>query len=78
MLLLLTILVRKYENKVLVFGSWLIALVGVLLLSFIAIEPYIRTLEVLGILPFLVFCSLAVILLFGVVFLIYGLRKRRK
>lgn len=78
MVLLLTKLVRKYENTTLVLGSWLIALVGVLLLSFIAIEPYIRTWEVLGILPFLIFCFLAVILLFGIAFLVYGIRKGRK
>jgi len=78
MLLLLTVLLRKNENKTLVLGSWLIALVGVLLLSFIAIQPYFIAWDIFGMLTFLVLCSLAVILLFGIAFLVSGLRKRRK
>jgi outer membrane protein assembly factor BamB len=78
MLLLLATLLRKNKNKALVFGSWLIALVGVLLLSFIAIQPYFIAWDVFGILTFLVLCALGVILLFGIAFLVSGIRKRRK
>lgn len=78
MLFLLATLLRKNKNKALVLGSWLIALVGVLLLSFIAIQPYFIAWDVFGILTFLVLCTLIVILLFGIAFLIYGIRKRRK
>jgi hypothetical protein len=78
MLLLLTVLLRRNENKTLVLGSWLIALVGVLLISFIAIQPYFIAWDIFGMLTFLVLCSLAVILLFGIALLVYGIRKRRR
>lgn len=78
MLLLLAILLRKNKNRALVFGSWLIGLVGVLLISFIAIQPYFIAWDIFGMLTFLVLCALGMILLFGVTFLVYGLRNRRK
>jgi hypothetical protein len=78
MLFLLPFLLRKNENKTLVLGYWLIALVGVLLLSFIAIQPYFIAWDIFGMLTFLVLCALGVILLFGIIFLVFGLLKRRK
>jgi len=78
MLFLLSFLLRKNENKTLVLGYWLIALVGVLLLSFIAIQPYFIAWDIFGLLTFLVLCALGVILLFGIIFLVFGLRKRGK
>jgi len=80
MLFLLVALLRKNKNRnrAFVFGSWLIALVAVLLLSFIAIQPYFIAWDIFGILTFLVLCSLALILLLGIAFLIYGVRKEKK
>lgn len=78
MLLLLAVLLRKSNNKALVFGFWLIALVGVLYLSFKAIDPYTCAWSLLGFLSIPVFFSLPVILLFGIAFLVYGIRKRKK
>lgn len=78
MFLLLATLLRKNKNKAIVFGSWLIALVGVLLLSFIAIQPYFIAWDMFGILTFLVLCTLGVILLLGIAFLVSGIRKRKK
>jgi outer membrane protein assembly factor BamB len=77
MLLLLAILLKKSNNKSLVFGSWLIALVGVLWLSLKALDPYISS-GVLWLLAGLVLWSLPVILLFGIAFLVSGIRKRKK
>lgn len=80
MLFLLLELLRnnKNRNKALIFGSWIIALVAVLFLSFIAIQPYFIAWDIFGILTFLVLCSLALILLLGIAFLIYGIRKEKK
>ncbi|AKB19882.1 MULTISPECIES: hypothetical protein [unclassified Methanosarcina] len=78
MLLLLAVLLRKSNNKALVFGSWLIALVGVLYLFLKAIDPYTCAWSLLLFLSIPVFYSLPVILLFGIAFLVSGIRMRRK
>jgi outer membrane protein assembly factor BamB len=78
MFLLLAVLLRKNKNRALVFGPWLIAFVVVLLISFLAIQPYFIAWDVFGILTFLILCSMALILIFGFVFLIYGIRKGKK
>ena len=77
MLLLLAILLIKIKSKALVFGSWLIALAGVIFLSLLALDPYIGG-WVLGFVAALVFLSLPVILLIGIAFLVYGIWQRRK
>lgn len=79
MLLVLAISLQKNNNKSLVFGLWLIALAGVLLLSLKTIEPYTYPWSLLGILSILVFfffVPLTVIV--GIAFLISGIRKRKK
>ncbi|WP_255336023.1 PQQ-like beta-propeller repeat protein [Methanosarcina sp. KYL-1] len=78
MLILLAVLLRKSNNKALVSGSWLLALVGVLLLSLRAVDPYFRGGEVFGIPAHLVFGFLLVIFLFGIAFLVSGIRKSGK
>ncbi|MDQ1275945.1 MAG: hypothetical protein QG610_1520 [Euryarchaeota archaeon] len=78
MLILLATILKKSNNRPLAFGSWLIVLAGVLLLSLIIIDPYAYELSLLGFLAFFTFWSLPVILLIGIVFLIYGIRKRKK
>ncbi|MHC1757576.1 MAG: PQQ-binding-like beta-propeller repeat protein [Methanosarcina sp.] len=78
MLLLLAVLLRKSNNKSLVSGSWLIALVGVLCISLKALDPYATGAGVLWLLAGLIFWSLPVILLSGIVFLVSGVRKRRE
>jgi outer membrane protein assembly factor BamB len=77
MLLLLAVLLRKSNNKSLVSGSWLLALAGVLYLSLKALDPYTGA-GVLWLLAGLIFWSLPVILLSGIVFLVSGVRKRRE
>ncbi|WP_048065656.1 hypothetical protein [Methanosarcina acetivorans] len=77
MLILLVILLIKMNNRVLVFGSWLIALTGVILLSIKAIEPYNAGLG-FGFFVALAFLFMFVIFLFGIAFLMYGIRKRRQ
>lgn len=78
MLLLLAVLLRKSNNKSFVFGSWLLALVGVLCLSLKALDPYTTGAGVLWLLVGLTFWSLPVILLSGIAFLVTGVRKRNK
>jgi outer membrane protein assembly factor BamB len=78
MLLLLAVLLRKSNNKSLVSGSWLISLVGVLCISLKALDPYATGAGVLWLLASLIFWSLPVILLSGIVFLVSGVRKRRE
>ncbi|AKB19880.1 MULTISPECIES: PQQ-binding-like beta-propeller repeat protein [unclassified Methanosarcina] len=77
MLILLVILLIKMDNRVLVFGSWLIALTGVIFLSIKAIEPYNAGLG-FGFFVVFVFLFMFVIFLFGIAFLMYGIRKRRQ
>lgn len=48
------------------------------MLSLKVIDPYICAWEVLGILAFLTFWSLPVIFLVGVIFLYYGIWRRKK
>ncbi len=78
MIFLLAVLLRKNKNKALVFGSWLIALVGVLLISFIAIHPYFIAWDALGILTVMVLFVLAVLLFFGIAYVVHGIWKREK
>ncbi|AKB50837.1 hypothetical protein MSBRW_1584 [Methanosarcina barkeri str. Wiesmoor] len=76
MLILLVILLIKVKNRALVFGSWLIALTGVIFLSLKALEPY--TVEfVFGFMSAFVFLFMFVIFLIGIAFLRYGIRKMK-
>jgi len=77
MLILLIILLIKVKNRALAFGSWLIALTGVLFLSLKALEPYTVGF-VFGLMAAFVFLFMFVIFLIGIAFLRYGIRKRRK
>ncbi|WP_440955175.1 PQQ-binding-like beta-propeller repeat protein [Methanosarcina sp. Mfa9] len=74
MLILLVILLIKIKNRALVFGSWLIALTGVIFLSIKALEPYSAGLG-FGFFVALAFLFMFVILLIGIAFLVYGIRK---
>lgn len=74
MLILLVILLIKIKNRALVFGSWLIALKGVIFLSIKALEPYSAGLG-FGFFVALAFLFMFVILLIGIAFLVYGIRK---
>ncbi|WP_245860251.1 hypothetical protein [Methanosarcina spelaei] len=77
MLVLLIILLNKVKNRALVFGSWLIALTGVIFLSLKALEPY-NAGFVFGFMAALGFMTMFVILMTGIAFLVYGVRKRKK
>lgn len=77
MLVLLIILLAKVKNRALVFGSWLIALTGVIFLSLKALEPYTVGF-VFGFMAALGFMTMFVILMTGIAFLVYGVRKRKK
>ncbi|KKG13893.1 hypothetical protein EO98_00950 [Methanosarcina sp. 2.H.T.1A.6] len=77
MLILLLILLIKIKDRALVFGSWLIALTGVIFLSIKALEPYSAGLG-FGFFVAFAYLSMFVILIAGIAFLAYGLRKRKK
>lgn len=77
MLVLLIILLIKVKNRALVFGSWLIALTGVIFLSLKALEPHTAGF-VFGFMAALGFMTMFVILMTGIAFFVYGVRKRKK
>jgi len=79
MLLLLAVLLKNSDNRSLVFGSWLIVLAGVLLLSLKVLDPYTCAWSLLGFLSILVFFFFVPLaLLVGIAFLVSGVRKRKK
>ncbi|MCC4766570.1 PQQ-binding-like beta-propeller repeat protein [Methanosarcina sp. DH1] len=77
MLILLVILLIKVKNRALIFGSWLIALTGVIFLSLKALEPYIVGF-VFGLMSAFVFLFMFIIFLIGIAFLRYGIRKGKQ
>jgi hypothetical protein len=77
MLILLVILLIKVKNRALVFGSWLIALTGVIFLSLKALEPYTVGF-VFGLMSAFVFLFMFIIFLIGIAFLRYGIRKGKQ
>ncbi len=81
MLVLLAILQRKIKSKALIFVSWVLAFEGILYLIIFATDPYTGSWNasmIKGVLVFMGFWSLPVILLLGIVFLVYDHWKRRK
>ncbi len=76
MLVLLIVFMRKIENKSLALGSWLLALAVVLFLSNIIMLEYIP--EAGWGIGLLVFMSLPVIFVAGILLLAYGMWQKRK
>lgn len=76
MLVLLIVFMRKIENKSLALGSWLLALAVVLFLSNIIMLEYIP--EAGWGMGLLVFMSLPVIFVAGILLLAYGMWQKRK
>lgn len=75
MLIPLAILLKKMKNKSLVFGAWLIALVGMLYLS---VEVLLRIIPESWGMALVASVSLPIVLLIGILFLAYGAWRRRK
>ena len=76
MLVLLIVFMRKIENKSLALGSWLLALAVVLFLSNIIMLEYIP--EAGWGMGLLVFMSLPVIIVAGILLLAFGMWQKRK
>ena len=76
MLVLLIVFMRKIENKSLALGSWLLALAVVLFLSNIIMLEYIP--EAGWGMGLLLFMSLPVIFVAGILLLAYGMWQKRK
>ncbi|MFV9631465.1 MAG: PQQ-binding-like beta-propeller repeat protein [Methanosarcinales archaeon] len=76
MLVLLIVFIRKIENKSLALGSWLLALAVVLFLSGTIMLEYIP--EADWGMGLLVFMSLPIIIVAGILLLVYGMWQKRK
>ncbi|MBE9484410.1 MAG: hypothetical protein IMY74_06165, partial [Bacteroidetes bacterium] len=76
MLVLLIVFIRKIKNKSLALGSWLLALAVVLFLSGTIMLEYIP--EADWGMGLLVFMSLPIIIVAGILLLVYGMWQKRK
>ncbi|HJH32187.1 MAG TPA: hypothetical protein C5S50_08455 [Methanosarcinaceae archaeon] len=76
MLVLLIVFMRKIENRFLALGSWLLALAVVLFVSITIMLEYIP--EAGWGMGLLVFMTLPVIIVVGILLLVYGIWQKRK